>query len=394
MLTTQKVSTPNVKEALRVPLVQAQAKIKAQIDEGIKIKKSSAEITNQEKFDTVKADFQKWLKCTRVVLEQIFVTDKNASELVDGELAIIAQLNDFPLLTASEHLQQAIRRACNQLDSIYETLPHYGVASVGAGLVDVLLVTATDVETLAVLDWAKANNRKENNRDVQPYYGDRTYYELGTIGGAKTFMVRSETGSGGPGGSLATTKTAIEELKPWAVIAVGIAFGVNSQKQQIGDILISETMYDYGGTWRVGTDSLGQPKTISRVLHVPSSPKLLGRFRDGILAWKEKEKIRLGPILSGPNLVDNIDYRNELLKLQPEAIGGDMEGSGLFGAAYNCNVDWIVVKAICDFADGKKHEDKEARQQEAARNAASFVFFVLERGGLARGGSASPINNQ
>ncbi|MFB3154300.1 MAG: NB-ARC domain-containing protein, partial [Candidatus Acidiferrales bacterium] len=63
---------------------------------------------------------------------------------------------------------------------------------------------------------------------------------------------------------------------------------------------------------------------------------------------------------------------------EPEAIGGEMEGAGLYVSCHDENVDWILVKAICDWADGHKAEDKKARQQTAAHNAASFVLHALQ----------------
>jgi len=42
-----------------------------------------------------------------------------------------------------------------------------------------------------------------------------------------------------------------------------------------------------------------------------------------------------------------------------------------YGAAAQRNkVDWILVKAICDWADGNKHQNKSRCQNEAAENAA------------------------
>jgi hypothetical protein len=77
--------------------------------------------------------------------------------------------------------------------------------------------------------------------------------------------------------------------------------------------------------------------------------------------------------------VDNIDFRQQLLDLEPEAIGGEMEGSGLYVACQDPTVDWVLVKSICDWADGNKAQDKEERQQLAAENAASFVLYMLQR---------------
>jgi len=68
--------------------------------------------------------------------------------------------------------------------------------------------------------------------------GPTTYYDLGLIGGARTFMVRSQTmGSGGPGGTSLTVYDAIQTAHPPAIIMVGIAFGVDDDKQHIGDVL-------------------------------------------------------------------------------------------------------------------------------------------------------------
>jgi hypothetical protein len=55
-----------------------------------------------------------------------------------------------------------------------------------------------------------------------------------------------------------------------------------------------------------------------------------------------------------------------------------MEGAGLYVACQDQKVDWILVKAICDWADGHKAQDKDARQQTAAANAAAFVLYALQ----------------
>ena len=249
--------------------------------------------------------------------------------------------------------------------------------------VDVLLVTVTDVEARTVFGLVK----QKYGREPQPcYIGLKTYYDLGTIGGARTWMVRSEMGSDGPSGSTVIVTEAIEKLSPSAVIMVGIAFGVDAEKQSIGDILVSDKLRDYG-LQRVGTDAEGRLDIIPRGDRVPAAPRLLDRFQDGKLMW-EGPKVELGLILSGPALVDNIDYRDQLRQFEREAVGGEIEGVGVYSAAHRHKVDWILVKGICDWADGKKRENKSEWQQVAAMNAANFVLFVLERGGLA--GSRMP----
>jgi nucleoside phosphorylase len=245
----------------------------------------------------------------------------------------------------------------------------------------ILLFTVAEVEARAVFKVVK--EKFGRNCDKPLFTDHKTYYDLGVIGGARTLMVRSEMGTSGPGGSTTTAFEVTEKLAPSAIIMVGIAFGVDPGKQSIGDILVSKQLLEYE-LQRVGTDRDGQPKIISRGDRPSASPRLLDRFRDGALGW-EGPKVRFGLILSGQKLIDNIDFRDQLRTLEPEAIGGEMEGAGLYATAHLHKVDWILVKAICDWADGKKYENKSQRQAEAARNAARFTIHVIERGGLTTG---------
>ena len=244
--------------------------------------------------------------------------------------------------------------------------------------VDVLLVTATDVEGQTVIDLFQQETGTEFQRR---FLGNKTYHNLGIVGDATIYMIQTEMGSGGPSGSLLTVQEAINTLSPAAVIMVGIAFGVNEEKQQIGDVLVSQQLWLYD-LKRVGTDAHGEMHISPRGDRPSASSRLLDRFRSGKIDWNGAE-IRFGLLLSGDNLVDNIDYRNQLLKFESEAIGGEMEAAGLYSAAQRYKKDWIVVKAICDWADGNKSKEKNRRQKLAAENAVRFVIHVLQQGGFA-----------
>lgn len=247
---------------------------------------------------------------------------------------------------------------------------------------DVLLVIVTEVEANAIFN---AIERKFGYIPRAHFLGNNAYYDLGIIGGAKTVMVRSEMGSGGPSGSILTVAEAVNQLSPSAIIMVGIAFGVDQKKQSIGDVLVSKQVMAYEFQ-RIGTRADGKDSIIPRGDRVSASPRLLGRFRDGEVIWKDAN-IEFGLILSGEKLVDNLSFLNYLLKLEPEAIGGEMEGAGLYNVAYRNKIDWIIVKGICDWAEGKKHINKTERQLKAAQNAVSLTINVLERGGFNVGNS-------
>jgi nucleoside phosphorylase len=158
-------------------------------------------------------------------------------------------------------------------------------------------------------------------------------------------------------------QASIEALQPAAVVMVGIAFGVDSKKQKIGDILVSRQLTSYE-LQRVGTTKGGRQKRIPRGDRAHASVKLVDRFTAGLKDWPG-QKVEIGLILSGDKLVDNLQFRQQLLRFEPEAIGGEMEGAGLYAAAQRARVDWILVKAICDWAE-HKGRNKKQRQQMAA----------------------------
>lgn len=245
---------------------------------------------------------------------------------------------------------------------------------------DVLLVTAAEVETRAVLTLCQ----QESGRRFERYpIGEATYYDLHTLGGSRTFLVQTEQGTGGPGGSILTVTDGIQQLSPSAVLLVGIAFGMRPEKQRMGDILISHQLLGYE-LQRIGQNQSGEPIVRSRGDRPQASPRLLSLARSGIQDWQAPPHVHVGLLLSGEKLVDNYDFRQQLHQMEPEAIGGEMEGAGLYAAAQRKKTDWLVIKAICDWADGNKGYQKQQRQDVAAENAARFVLHLLKTGGVSR----------
>jgi nucleoside phosphorylase len=109
---------------------------------------------------------------------------------------------------------------------------------------------------------------------------------------------------------------------------------------------------------------------------------LLNYFQAGQQDWASPPHIHFGQILSSSRLIDHKGTRDELLRSFPEAIGGEMEGHGLCDVCSHKRVDWILVKAICDWADGNKDQNKDRYQRQAADNAARFVLSVIRRYGF------------
>jgi nucleoside phosphorylase len=250
---------------------------------------------------------------------------------------------------------------------------------------DLLLVTATEVETRAVLNVFLP----QSSTFMQCFVDDSTYFDLGVISGARTFLVQSEMGAGGPAGATLVVYEGIKALSPSAVIMVGIAFGLIPEKQRLGDILVSRQLVGYE-LQKIEQGPGGEEIIRPRGDRVQASPRLLSRLRASIFDW-QGPKVYFGLMLSGDKLVNHKNFGNRLLGIEPGAIGGEMEGTGVYSAAHRNKVDWILVKAICVWADG--HKD-DAYQQQAAENAARFIFHALQQGGLAEKNSGGPPPSQ
>jgi nucleoside phosphorylase/Tol biopolymer transport system component len=250
---------------------------------------------------------------------------------------------------------------------------------------DLLLVTATEVETRAVLNVFLSQNSTFMQRSI----GDNTYFDLGVIGGARTFLVQSEMGASGPAGATLVVHEGIKALSPSAVIMVGVAFGLIPEKQRLGDILVSRQLSGYE-LQKIEQGPGGEEIIRPRGDRVPASPRLLSRLRASIFDW-QGPKVHFGLMLSGDKLANHKNFRKKLLGIEPEAIGGEMEGTGVYAAAHRNKVDWILIKAICDWAD--EHKD-DTYQQQAAEHAARFLLQVLRQGGLAENNFGTPPPSQ
>jgi nucleoside phosphorylase len=237
-------------------------------------------------------------------------------------------------------------------------------------LVDAVLMTATEPELKATLALLKPLPGRTNLLRVN---SPKATYHVGRYGAVNVALGMCAMGSVGRDSSIIETTRAILIWEPKAVVMVGIAFGMRPRKQELGDVLVSEKVTPYEPQRR-------GKNPISRGVPVRAGKTLLARFRarqgwhfvkpDGVASecW-------IGEIVSGEKLVDDNQFKKQLLTSAPEAIGGEMEGAGLIAAAEDLGVEWILVKGICDWADGKK---TSKHQELAAAAAASLVHHLFQ----------------
>lgn len=238
--------------------------------------------------------------------------------------------------------------------------------------IDIVLITATDTELNAVL---RLLEPYPQNQSVLKGFAEQETYYLGKFGCYRAAVTKCRVGSLASGGATLATEYAQRLWRPRALVMVGIGFGMDPEKQKIADVLVASQIISYE------PQRVEEHGCIQRGPITPSDTTLLNRF-ENVLSWSfcrpdgSKCKRVVGTLLSGEKLVDSESFKRSLLGKYPQAIGGDMEGVGFVAAAERAGVSWILVKAICDWADGRKNKK---HQPLSAAAAASLVHHVLSQ---------------
>jgi nucleoside phosphorylase len=237
----------------------------------------------------------------------------------------------------------------------------------------ILLVTATKAETSAMIAVAERQMRGPAVHIPKDNY---IATDLGQLGRIRFIHVQCEPGSVGASSSQAVIGDAIRDWTPDAIVMGGIAFGTKKDKQKLGDILVSKSIMEYERA------KVTETRAISRGQRIESAPKLLSVFRTYEVKRQRGPTMHVGLILSGEKLVDSENLVNSLLEIEPEAIGGEMEGAGLVAAASRARVDWIVIKAIVDWGFDKQANNDSIHQENVARGAFEVIFEAFANVGL------------
>ncbi|MDI1476441.1 TIR domain-containing protein [Polyangium sp. y55x31] len=237
---------------------------------------------------------------------------------------------------------------------------------------DLLLVTTTPVERDAVLS-AMLPLPKQKSLLEAPL--EHATYRVGRFGRYYAAHVESTMGTSGRDGATLTVNDAIRELQPKAVLVLGIAFGVNRKKQRLGDVIVAESVFPYE------LQRVGETVSVRRGREIPCGSVLSERFRVGSAHWVLERptgqvKVHQGLLLSGEKLIDNSLFRDRLVEEFRDALGGEMEGAGAYASGSRTKTEVILLKAICDWADGHKND---RAQPFAAKAAVSLAQHVLSK---------------
>lgn len=246
--------------------------------------------------------------------------------------------------------------------------------------VDIVLLTVNAHEREQLHSALKSKGLRGSSH-VQGH-SNEIYCDFGELNGQRIFAASSLIGSTGEGASFDTISNVVADLKPKVIIAVGIAWGGKEDSgQKIGDVLLSTRMRD-------AQHHKAKPgEVIPRGIIVSSRGTLVKTFL--ARAQATNRRAHEGMLLSIETLFDDKEHRDKFLNAEEgQAIGGEMEGSGLLMALRRVDhsVDWLIVKGICDWGFKKNFDaaQKERDQKTAAKEAAELCVETIAEFRLTR----------
>ncbi|CAH3105222.1 unnamed protein product [Porites lobata] len=229
--------------------------------------------------------------------------------------------------------------------------------------IDILLLTVDDCEFLACFAYLR--------NAFKSYLKNLGYVYFGKMGESrdvplKVALIKCSEGSSVPDGSLVTVKNAVVELRPKAVFSVGCCGGLNPEvtKLQLGDVVVSS-------------------KLLTEAFKTPVGRDILHLVRHADYGWipplkcPEDHKVQVccdGEILSG---INPVSAKQQNMSYFTQATAFEIGGEGLFAAAHDLKIEWVIVKGISHFADGNNPAEK-SWESHACIMAASLVSNMLK----------------
>ncbi|MEU6156172.1 hypothetical protein ABZ816_40000 [Actinosynnema sp. NPDC047251] len=297
------------------------------------------------------------------------------TEAVSGFAAVIGWLLSplLPLLLLVSFV--AYRRHRRYLDHIRRTNGRTPMST------RLLVVTVTPEERDAVIDSFDRYTDNESTPDFRR--GRVPTVRLGEIADTEVFLIQVPT-AGGVGASTVSQVAAdvIRDLKPHCAIITGICYGLKPVEQELGDVLVSAVIRDLDHAKLTDVD--GRVVRQDRSERVAPSPVLHTAAIAAQRQWQRQSglRVRFGEILSWNKLVNSELVVTDLRERYPDAIGADMEGAAFYAVTRWAGVESILIKSICDWADGTKDDSHHV---VAAANAAGFVLHLVRVGAITVG---------
>jgi len=174
----------------------------------------------------------------------------------------------------------------------------------------------------------------------------------------------------GPVSAAIVASKMLFQFRPQYIANVGITAGIHG-RASIGDVVVADPCWDWG-SGKFADHPMGgflpemyprslDPSVRSVVVEIGRDTSLLAAWWDGWPGVKPPAhpRVLVAPSASGSAVVASKAKRTEISTQHRKLTGIDMEAFAVVSAAYEApspRPGGLSVKAVCDFADGKKND--------------------------------------
>ena len=243
-------------------------------------------------------------------------------------------------------------------------------------------LVATDTEMTgqrALFDW------KEHplSDDVD------TFYEAAIERDGRSYKILlAQTPEQGMVAAAVLSYKIIVKFRPKYLIMTGISAGTFYENEETGvheygDVIVANMVWNYAkGKYTAaekGAVTFGNIGFIPRPSLLKLDAETESYIRIAAAADDNQCKVHFGPMACGFSVVANKEVVEKQVRNQfADTIGLDMESYAVMYAANAApqNTIPIVIKSICDFADGRKDD---TYQRFAAYTSAEFAKLLIEK---------------
>lgn len=169
-------------------------------------------------------------------------------------------------------------------------------------------------------------------------------------------------------------QTMILRYKPDALINTGVAGSLNSNLD-IADLVISDNVVQHD----MDTSGIGDPVGLIsglNIINIPCPKELVEKIKKSADTI-EGTNVKVGTIASGDQFICNQDKKEYIVK-HFDALCAEMEGAAIGHVCFLNKVDFCIIRAISDKADGSAHMDFPEFVKIAAKKSTQLINTFLK----------------
>lgn len=247
---------------------------------------------------------------------------------------------------------------------------------------EVALITATKMETAAVMqmydDWKKI----DMDNDIQVYYETEFNHD-----GKKCRIVTTQQNAMGMTAAATLSMKMIHHFRPRYLLAVGITAGIalkDVEEQIYGDVVVADEIWDYATGKFVSPEKseirYGNVGFLPRPAVIRMDPEIRKIVERAAESEENQCHVFIGAMATGSAVVANREVLDKQIYSQFRHTAGlDMEAYSIVYAAENATAPRpspIIIKSVSDFADSAKSDQY---QKFAAYTSAEFARLLYEK---------------